>query len=215
MRARIIPIVLALAVLLASCTHPTKPADFAGTPGKAGGAADGLTEEFRGFLEIRKSQPEIARIEESDGYTYSLENGTLLVLDEAGEIVWQSEEPWYVEDFRLGEVDGDGHADLLFTLWKSYSFGPTHPERMDNDDPAVRCHLFLYTLRAGRMKALWGTSNLPRPIYEFELAFDGEKTPVASGAVLRTQEGRYTEDFSQVEAKEYVYAWRGWGFVEE
>ena len=202
MRARAIPIVFILAALLASC-------------GKAGGAVDGLTKEFLQFLEIRKLQPETARIEESDGYAYSLENGVLRVYDAVGETLWQSEETWYVEDFRLGDVDGDGHADLLFTLWKSYSFGPTHPERMDNDDPAVRCHLFLYTLRAGRMKALWGTSNLPRPIYEFELAFDGPRTPVASGAVLRTQEGRYTDDFSRTGAEEYAYAWRGWGFVEE
>ena len=120
-----------------------------------------------------------------------------------------------MEDFRLGDVDGDGNTDLLFTLWKSYSFGPYHPERMENDDASVRCHLFLYTLRAGRMKQLWGSSNLPRPIYEFELAMDGEKTPVTSGAVLRTAEGRYTDDFSRTEAEAHAYAWRGWGFVEE
>ena len=197
-----IGILIILAALLASC-------------GQAGGAADGLTKEFQVFLEIRKARPETSRIEEQDGYTYALEGGSLQVSDESGEIIWQSDATWYVEDFRLGDVDGDGSADLLFTLWKSYSFGPSHPERMDNNDPAVRCHLFLYTLRAGRMKALWGTSNLPRPIYDFALAFDGEKTPVASGAVLRTREGRYTEDFSCAEAREYVYAWRGWGFVEE
>ena len=188
-----------LTVLLASC----------------GQGSQGLTKEFQQFLEIRKSHPETTRIEESDGYSYSLESGVLRVSDEAGEIVWQSEKTWYVEDFRLGDVDGDGSADLLFTLWKSYSFGPTHPERMDNDDPNLRCHLFLYTLRAGRMKALWGSSSLPRPIYAFELSLDGEKTPVASGAVLRTVEGQYREDFSQGEGREYVYAWRGWGFVEE
>ena len=191
-----------LIALLASC-------------GKAGGAADGLTDEFWQFLELRKSRPETARTEELDGYTYALEGGVLRVCDETGETLWQSENTWYVEDFRLGDVDGDDHADLLFTLWKSYSFGPTHPARMDNDDPAVRCHLFLYTLRAGQMKALWGSSNLPRSIYAFELTFDSPKTPVASGAVLRTTEGRYTDDFSQTEVAEHVYAWRGWGFVEE
>ena len=190
------------AILLASC-------------GKAGGVADGLTDEFRQFLAFRRTRPETARSEELDGYIYSLENGVLQVRDAAGEALWQSEITWYVEDFRLGDVDGDGNADLLFTLWKSYSFGPAQPERMDNDDPAVRCHLFLYTLRAGRMKSLWGTSNLPRPIYEFELTLDGPRTPVTSGAVLRTTEGRYTDDFLHTEAREYVYAWRGWGFVEE
>ena len=182
---------------------------------EAGGAVDGDTKEFEQFLEIRRSRPETSRTEERDGTAYSLEGGVLRARDETGELLWQSEETWYVEDFRLGDVNGDGSADLLFTLWKSYSFGPRHPERMENDDPTPRCHLFLYTLRAGRMKSLWGTSNLPRPIYEFELSLDGEKTPVASGAVLRTSEGQYTEDFSQTQAREYTYAWQGWGFVQE
>jgi len=191
-----------LAALLASC-------------GEAGGAVDALPAEFKQFLAIRRSQPESARAEEMDGYAYALDAGVLQVLDSAGALVWQSQDSWYVEDFRLGDVNGDGAADLLFSLWKSYSFGPYHPERMENDDPAVRCHLFLYTLRGGHMKQLWGSSSLPRPIYAFELTLDGEKTPVASGALLRTTEGRYTDDFSRTDARQVVYAWQGWGFVEE
>ena len=188
---------------------------LAALPASCGKAVDSFTPAFRQFLAIRKARPETSRIEALDGYTYALEGGVLQVRDGAGETVWQSEDAWYVEDFRLGDVDGDGSADLLFTLWKSYSFGPAHPARMDNEDPAVRCHLFLYTLRAGKMKALWGASSLPRPIYAFELSLDGPQTPVTSGAVLRTQEGRYTDDFSQTQARAYVYAWRGWGFAQE
>ncbi|MCL2298972.1 MAG: hypothetical protein FWC27_02350 [Firmicutes bacterium] len=190
-----------LAAALASCV-----------PGEAGGAVDGLTEEFKQFLEIRGAQAEKSYSREEDGVVYSLSAGVLRVCDEAGEI-WRSEESWYAEDFRLGDVDGDGNADVLFSLWKSYSFGPYHPARMENDDASVRCHLFLYTLRAGRMKKLWGSSNLPRPIYGFELSMDGERTPVNSGAVLRAVEGEYTADFSRTEEREYVYVWRGWGFV--
>ncbi|MCL1952075.1 MAG: hypothetical protein FWF60_04530 [Oscillospiraceae bacterium] len=177
--------------------------------------ADGLTDEFQAFLAIRRAQPQTSRTEKQDGCTYSLESGVLQVLDTSGTSLWQSPEEWYVEDFRLGDVNGDGMADLLFTLWKSYSFGPYHPERMENDDPAVRCHLFLYTLRAGHMKHLWGSSSLPRPIYGFELSLDGAKTPVSSGALLRTTEGRYTDDFSPTDTQEHVYLWQGWGFVEE
>jgi len=199
MRRCVIPIVILLAALLASC----------------GQGSQGLTKEFRSFLKIRKSQPETARAEELDGFTCSLESGVLQVYDPSGASLWQSADDWYVEDFRLGDVDGDGAADLLFSLWKSYSFGSYHPERMENDDPAVRCHLFLYTLRAGRMKQLWCSSSLPRPIYAFALSLDGEKTPVSSGAVLRTTEGQYTEGFSHTQTREYVYIWRGWGFVEE
>ena len=205
----VITLIILTAALFASC-------------GEAGGAADTgtapttiLTDEFRQFLEIRKSRPQTSRTEEKDGYAYSLDGGVLRVFDETGSALWQSEDGWYVEDFRLGDVDGDGNAEVLFTPWKSYSFGPNHPARMKNDDPAVQCHLFLYTVRGGHMKSVWCSSGLPRPIYAFELSLDGEKNPVASGAVLRTVEGRYREDFSRGEGREYVYVWRGWGFVEE
>ena len=211
-------IIVIITALLASCvTHPTESADSAGTPEEAGGVVDGITDEFRQFLEIRRAQPQTSRGESEGSFGFALEEGVLRVYDIACKesiLLWQSPGEWYVEDFRLGDVDGDDNTDLLFTLWKSYSFGPTHPDRMQNDDARVRCHLFLYTIRAGRMKQLWGSSSLPRPIYRFELTLDGEKSPVASGAVLRTMEGQYTEDFSCTDAMECVYAWRGWGFVE-
>ena len=204
-----------IAVLLASCGEAGRMAVSETVPATTPMPSTGLTDEFRRFLGIRQSRPQPLRKEEADGYTYTLESGVLRVCDGAGALLWQSEDGWYVEDFRLGDVDDDGHTDLLFSLWKSYSFGPYHPARMENDDPAVRCHLFLYTMRSGRMKRLWGSSNLPRPVYSFELSLDGEKNPVASGAVLRTVEGQYTDDFSQTDTEEFVYAWRGWGFVPE
>jgi len=196
---------LLLAVLLASC-------------GGAGGAAapeTTLTDAFRQFLAERKTHPQTARVQTEEGITYALDGGILRACDAAGAPLWQSQESWYVEDFRVGDVDGDGGADLLLSLWKSYSFGARHPARMENGDEAVRCHLFLYTLRGGRMKQLWASSSLPRPILSFELSFDGEKTPVASGAVLRTVEGSYGGGFTQGDARAFAYAWEGWGFVPQ
>jgi len=212
---RLCIVIAAVAVLLASCGEAGGAADTETLPETTLTPSTMLTDEFRAFLAIRQSRQPSSRAEDRDGYTYALEGGILRVFDGTGEQLWQSEESWYVEDFRLGDVDGDGGTDLLFTLWKSYSFGECRPARMENDDPAVRCHLFLCTVRGGRMKRLWASSGLPRPIYSFELSFDGEKSPVASGALLRTAEGQYREDFSQAGAREYVYAWRGWGFVEE
>jgi|GEM_PF-1445061 len=212
-------IVLAMAALFASCGEPLSAGDVStgeDVPETTTSPIEtGLTEEFQQFLELRKSRPQTARTEEAEGVIYSLDGGVLRVQDANGTQLWQSEEGWYAEDFRLGDVTGDGSTDLLFCLWKSYSFGASHPARLENDDAAVRCHLFLYTLRAGRMKPLWCSSSLPRPVYSFELSFDGEQTPVASGAVLRTTEGQYQDDFSITEAKEYHYFWQGWGFVPE
>jgi hypothetical protein len=83
---------------------------------------------------------------------------------------------------------------------------------MTNEDAAVRCHLFVYSIKDDRVKPLWCSSNLPRPIYDFTLDTGGEQTPVLSGVRLVTQEGTYTEDYSKTASAEYIYAWSGFGF---
>ncbi|MDR0531514.1 MAG: hypothetical protein LBG83_05555 [Oscillospiraceae bacterium] len=206
---------LALTVLLASCREAGKAVPAVPAATTAAETTAQQTAEFQRFLALRRARPETARADSSGGYR--LAGGVLRVYELAGKeerLIWQSPESWYVEDFRLGDVDGDGEEDILFTVWKSYSFGARHPARMEHDSAAVRCHLFLYTRKGGAMKALWCSSNLPRPLYSFELRFNGKKTPVATGAVLYAQEGRYTEDFAPTPAREHVYSWEGWGFLE-
>ena len=85
--------------------------------------------------------------------------------------------------------------------------------RLANDDASVKNHLFLYTIRSGNAKQLWCSSNLPRPIYAFELDPTGRKTPVSSGMLLRTKEGEYTDDYHDKRALPHIYTWEGWGFV--
>ena len=113
----------------------------------------------------------------------------------------------------MGDVDGDGVQDFVFSLWKSFRFGEAKPARLKNDDETVRNHLFIYTAINGYVKSVWGSSSLPRPIYSFELNPFGEVTLVASGMLMLTEEGEYREDFSKTEPSAYQYAWEGWGFV--
>lgn len=175
------------------------------------GRAYGDTDEFRAFMQNIPLDEAARRTETTGGYSYVLEEGRLWFEDEAGKEIWRSDPYWYVEDFRLFDVDGDGAEDCLFSLWKSYSF---HEGFDENDDPAVKNHLFLYTIRGGYAKALWASSNLPRPIYSFELS-EGTPTPVSTGAVLKTVEGVYSDDYSKDAQKEFTYTWQGWGFVPE
>jgi hypothetical protein len=173
-----------------------------------------LTDEFLKFLEKMKLTEHPERVEtDSAGYAYRLQDGALAVTAPSGAALWTSPPEWWVSDFGLGDVDGDGVTDCLFTLWKSYRFGEAHPARMENDDAAVRCHLFLYTARKGGFHSVWGSSDLPAPIYSFELDPTGKKTPVSSGMLLHTMEGAYTDDFRQAEALPCEYYWEGWGFV--
>lgn len=167
----------------------------------------GDTDEFRAFLKRRSLSPSISREEKSGNYTYVLKNGSLRFLNENAEEIWRSNKYWYIDDFRVFDVDGDGNDDCLFSVWKSYSFCRSFS---GNDDPGVKNHLFLYTIRCGRAKDLWSSSNLPRRILSFEPS-EGKRTPAYSGTVLRTVEESYG-DASGESRREYVYIWRGWGF---
>ena len=175
-----------------------------------------LTGPYKAFLEIMARRESVSRTETgADGFIYNLDRGLLTVSDQDGTEFWRSDEGWWIDDFRLGDVDGDGVQDFVYSLWKSYRFGEAHPSRMENDDERVRNHLFVYTALPGRVKALWGSSDLPRPIYSFELDPSGRVTPVSSGMQLITYEGEYRDDFTQTTPVKHIYTWQGWGFVPD
>lgn len=181
-----------------------------------GQRAYGDTDEFREFLRRRRcisggaDEPQYA---DAQGFRYVCKAGTLIVENREGEEVWRSDPYWYVDRFALADVDGDGLTDFVYTLWKSYSFyKDSEIGRAGKDDPAVRQHLFYSTIRCGRVKMEWCSSNLPRPIYEFSLC-EGTPNAAGSGVALRTLEGFYTEDGRRTEAYPFLYTWEGWGFV--
>jgi hypothetical protein len=176
------------------------------------------TSEFATFLEARRCLSTRTRKERAAGFSYCLSDGCLTVSDSKGVQRWRSDDQWWVEDFRLGDVDGKGRCDFLFTLWKSWSFDGHLPRGVATDSPEVRCHLFLYTMRSFEgepvAKALWCSSNLPRPILAFELDESGPHTPVASGMLLHTTEGEYASGMDGFAPTHHTYAWQGWGFVK-
>ena len=171
----------------------------------------GDTDQYRAFMREKARHESVSRTETSGEYTYALEGGVLSFIDSGGKQIWRSSKFWFVDDFRLFDMDGDGTVDCLFSLWKSYSFYKGFDEK---DDPSVRNHLFLYTIRGGYAKSLWASSNLPRQIHSFEIS-EGIRTPVSTGAVLRTIESEYTENYTPGEEKAFIYTWQGWGFVPE
>ena len=82
----------------------------------------GDTDEYREFAKTKIPGESAGRTESSGDCVYVLEDGVLSFLDQNGKRIWRSDEYWYVDDFRLFDVDGDGNTDCLFSLWKSYSF---------------------------------------------------------------------------------------------
>ena len=171
----------------------------------------GLTAEFRHFTALYKND-NINETEINNGYKFVLKNGQLNIFNKDNTNIWQSKKEWYVDSFKIGDINCDQIPEIVFVLWKSYSFGTAHPIRMANDDASVKCHLFVYSIKDDRLKSIWCSSNLPRPIYSLELDMDGEKTPVLSGARIITREGVYTDDYRKTPADEYIYVWNVWGF---
>ncbi|NLC96650.1 MAG: hypothetical protein GX675_03670 [Erysipelotrichaceae bacterium] len=189
-------IIIMIAMLIFSCSSSKEYGD---------------TKQFGNFLKIKKSTESIYKKEVYEDYTYILENGILSFLDLDGKEIWRSDPYWFIDDFQLFDINGDGRIDCLFSLWKSYSF---YKGVDKNDDPSVKNHLFLYTIIEGHAKSLWGSSNLPRPIYSFQI-IEGTPNPVSTGAILKTIEGEYTKDYSKTEEIALTYTWQGWGFVPE
>ena len=169
---------------------------------------------FDAFAELINVFGSVSRSECGDGgYVYRLEDGALTVSDSGGAELWRSDPGWWVQDFRLGDVDGDGTQDFIFTLWKLYNPKKTNAVEADIVGKVFRNHLYLYTIIAGNVKPVWCASALPRPIYGFELDNTGRVTPVESGMLLHTQEGEYRDDYSIVASSSHTYAWEGWGFA--
>ena len=176
--------------------------------------SDGFTDEYRSYLALRSNEsPSEPQQNTFDGYQVMLENGSLCIVGTENEEIWRSKEDWYIDSFRIGDVNCDQITDVAFIVWKSYRFGSSHPKRFENDDSAVRCHLYVYSVKDNRVKSLWCSSSLPRPIYSFELNTEGAQTAVLSGVRLITKEGVYTEDYSETAAADYIYEWSGWGFT--
>ena len=165
---------------------------------------------------------------------YQLEAGCLKV-QEAGKLLWKSPEDYYVIQFQLGDVTGDGRDNLILNLWKRGSFDRSIPfwHRDDEnsfqrevDQKSVKNHLFVQELRGEHMMDTWCSSQLARPIVSFELV-DSDEAPGGKQDLL-VSEGRYEKintysyviDERSLEGeKEYVESrimtWNQWGFYEK
>ena len=135
---------------------------------------------------------------------YTLKDGCL-VIREGTEIIWQSPENWWIDDFFIGDATNDGNSELCLSVWKEGSFGPYKPFWVDKDDTSVKNHLFIYRFEDSMLKPVWQSSNLDYPIVNaklLDLDGDGENE-------LIVKEGSYT-DPNRREIS--LWKWDEWGF---
>ncbi|BFT94905.1 MAG: hypothetical protein MNSN_09210 [Minisyncoccus archaeiphilus] len=140
---------------------------------------------------------------------YILKEGQLSVWEEGG-FSWKSPDDWWIDDYRLADIDGKEGKEIVFSAWKSGSFGTSKPFWVEKDDMSVRNHLFVYAVDEGKVKSVWGSSNLPRPNTAFEVEdvdMDGKNELV----VIEEDYADTGKDGGYVA----VWKWNGWGFANE
>lgn len=94
---------------------------------------------------------------------------------EGQQMIWESPEEWNTEQILLADADNDGREELLMILWKYGSYGDVKPFWREQGDRAYSCHLFLYRLQSGRMKAVWCSSALEPPIESISVNTDPDR----------------------------------------
>lgn len=151
---------------------------------------------------------------DGDAERYLL-TGHRLTVREGEAMLWQSPPEWRVDGFSLGDVENDGAADLVMSLWKKGSFGPVRPFWEDREDRSYKNHLFVYRLTGDALRPVWCSSDLDRPIVSFVIR-DADSNGlnelvVEEGEYRRTFGERYALD-RKAPARTTVWRWDGWGF---
>lgn len=146
----------------------------------------------------------------NDGHmeTYMLKNHCLKITENELEL-WQSPAEWRVASLVTGDANHDGREDLIMVVWKEGSFGADKPFWVELNDRQVRCHLFLFSLSGNRLKPLWMSSALHRPIKSLhikDINGDGKNE-------LSVQEGSYSLlSGLKGHTEPAIWQWKGWGF---
>lgn len=145
---------------------------------------------------------------------YLLEDHTLTVT-EGSQKLWISPAEYTIDYFALGDIDNDGTLNLVFSLWKTGSFGRNHPFWHTGSDESYKNHLFLYKLREDTFKQAWCSSDLDHPILSFEIRDindDGENELVTlEGEYIQIAGERFAAD-PEGSKQTTKWKWGGWGF---
>lgn len=148
---------------------------------------------------------------------YCLDHNVLSA-KEGGQALWQSPKDWHVVGFSLGDADNDGTVNLVFSLWKTGSFGKSKPFWHDGEDVSYKNHLFVYKLDGDGFKTVWCSSDLDRPILSFDITdndSDGlNELDVMEGRYKKVSGDRYKAD-PDAKPQAAVWQWEDWGFVKQ
>ncbi len=126
-------------------------------------------------------------------------------------VIWESPVDWQVTAFTLGDANHNGNKELLLVVWKRGSYGEDVPFWITEDDENMRCHLFMFHLTGAKLKALWMSSALHRPINTLQITDINED----GRNELIVQEGSYSflsKLINPDNSSPSLWQWHSWGF---
>ncbi len=116
-----------------------------------------------------------------------------------GRLVWQSDRGWKVESVAFGDANNDGQTEILVSLWKFGSYGPSLPFWLKENTKEWGNHLFLYQWQEDKLKMVWGSSTLDEPIREMSV-------------IDANNDGKNELEVIEKEGKS-IWRWQGFNFV--
>jgi hypothetical protein len=129
-------------------------------------------------------------------------------------LLWQSDKAWDVRQITLADADNDGQSELLLVLWKKGSYGHSKPRWFKGSDDTTGCHLFMYRLTAGKMKAVWCSSALEHPIIKLQVG-DSNGDGLNELQVTEGPRAGFAYRLRQTSSHNHTrWVWNGWGFEQ-
>ncbi len=103
---------------------------------------------------------------------------------------------WNVQQCSRGDIDGDGHEELLVLVWKRGSFGNHLPFWVEKNDRNLGQHIYIYKWQEERpsgMKPIWMSSTLPKYIDHFTVGSQGSVYLYGSEAEREPEQYRWKQ----------------------
>jgi poly-gamma-glutamate synthesis protein (capsule biosynthesis protein) len=98
-----------------------------------------------------------------------LENGTLSVSGTVGgkSLEWQTEPGWRVTGYTVGDANGDGKPEIIYTVWKHrlvWNRPDSGGMSVNQEGGDILPHIYINGWRDGEMRPVWHGSPRPAPV---------------------------------------------------
>jgi poly-gamma-glutamate synthesis protein (capsule biosynthesis protein) len=141
--------------------------------------------------------------------TYELKNGQLTITSNS-KTLWKSPATWWIDSYKLADVNNDGITDINLSIWKQGSFDKYMPVWHDKNDLSIKNHFFVLDLDTKQgTRPIWQSSNLAKPNCSFDISDLNNDGKVE----LITQEGEYTDNYTCATNNYGIWTWDEFGFT--